>query len=320
MTNANDALAGDLPNQSSSPNQVRGDRLTRDGQITLSVMESVMNITLAGFGGALAGLSVSRRRGTMGIQSLTQTVSKSNKHRTASKVKNHNGGSTSGHKKDGRSPLLQRGAAYMDNDLPVTWAVTCMTFATIVECCKQSSPTSQILNYTSYILSNKNDEGSTKLTPWKVDKDLHVIGDYTFGGAMAGAIFKGSVIPSSKAKIPQQMATQRAAKASATAAARTGSIMGGLATGAAMGFLAGVTVFGLSKLEQYAEDRLGEEGPEDETILEEEEGAEENSSKRENSEDEEDLTRLSTEELQNRIDELRSVCGDIREKEPQPPI
>jgi hypothetical protein len=95
-----------------------------DGQNSRSdsfnqAMESALRITLAGFGGVLVGLSLSQRRGTVGVA-----------HNTTVLVK----------------PMIQRASqrsrSITNRDLPTQWAVSCLTFATIFECSRLMSPIS----------------------------------------------------------------------------------------------------------------------------------------------------------------------------------
>jgi len=263
----------------------QNENITEEGQVFLSFMESLMNITLAGFGGALAGLSISRRRGTMGIQTIQQSVI----HKGATKVV--------------KTP---KGAAYIDHDLPVTWAFTCMSFATILECCKKSSPTTLLMNFTFPSTTSKQ----------IADTEINVIGDYTLGGGVAGAVFKGSVIRSAEnARMrvtPSMMAAQRAGKSLMT----SGSVFGGFITGATLGCLAGITVFGLHMLERILQVKLGGKDIDNSFSLEENQerttGINDNESNREDF-----LQGLSSTELKSNFDELSKLAKEIEITKPK---
>lgn len=129
-------------------------------------MESIMHISLAGFGGALVGLSLSRRQ---------------------------------------HARLPRR----IDSNLPLTWATLCGSFCGLIEISRGCSLTSLITS----------------------SKPIQTVGDYTLGGAAAGAAFRG-----------MQVAQKRSN--------RLPSILSGVVSGMMLGLLAGVV--------QYAAD-VGEE-------------------------------------------------------------
>lgn len=134
-----------------------------------------MRISLAGFGGALAGLSLSRRPQQPGAVRP-------------------------------RRPLRP------DSTLPMNWAFACAGFVTLIEISRWASPTSL-------------------LTP---SRRLQTIGDYTIGGAAAGAAFRGMQV------------AQKTSRA---------NIASGLATGVVLGCLAGV----VQCAADYGEDMVEEE-------------------------------------------------------------
>lgn len=128
---------------------------------TLRIMESVMRISLAGFGGALVGLSLSRQK----------------QHST-----------TSGRP---RRPVR------VDSTLPMHWAFACAGFCSLIEMSRWASPASLVTS-----------------SPHAI-----TIGDYAFGGAAAGAAFRGMQV------------AQRSSRA---------NILSGLASGIVLGCLAGI--------------------------------------------------------------------------------
>jgi len=124
-----------------------------------NAMESLLRISLAGFGGALAGLSLSRtRRAPTSLPSLTGLT------KTRSKP-------------------------FIDADLPTTWAVSCVAFAGIVEFCRVVSP-SHFLSTTFPLPENIQVPEFVK----KNEKALTTLSDYTIGGSIAGAIFQGASV------------------------------------------------------------------------------------------------------------------------------
>lgn len=213
-------------------------------EIAYKTMESLMNISLAGFGGALCGLAISRRGGLSPV--LSRVGSASAPKGTAST----------------RTPY------YIDHELPTAWAVSCITFASIVEFSRLTSPATKFLGFLEGKTSNNkaevSTEGSTKkedsslfqkyLSKSLMGENLHIVLDYTFGGAAAGAIFKGSVIRSQAAK---RLASRGVGVVvpSSVIAARTG-ILAGLIPGAALGFFAGVIVYTTIQLKNYIEQKI----------------------------------------------------------------
>jgi len=177
-----------------------------------ALLESLARITLAGLGGALAGLSVAKRRGTFGAS--TDAIL----GRRAGDVARIEEALRSS------SPSLR---------LPTTWAVGCVTFAGIVEFSSLVSPTALLLDGLREmgVLGGSADDddgcgwmasvagritgggvgsdsvgserdvslpstGDSKILFWD-EKSTQTLGDFALGGAIAGAIFKGNSIGTS---------------------------------------------------------------------------------------------------------------------------
>lgn len=141
----------------------------------LAVMESFMRITLAGFGGAISGIAISR-------------------------------GGTHTRINPGHRP-------YADANLPASWAIACVGFVGIIEASRVLSPFSFLGLEQRY---------------------LTTIGDYTLGGAIAGAAFRGMQVQSMKSKAP-------------ILAPR---ILSGLVPGIALGLVAGLAQAAADELEK----------------------------------------------------------------------
>lgn len=258
------------------------------------VMESITRVALAGFGGAIAGLSISRRRaGAISLARVDAAVSGGSKRRRrrggsaadSSRQRNRQGGASAG----GSSPS----APYVDQDLPSTWAFACLTFAGITESTRLLSPTtlfSDLLERVndSFVYDNasghndektnattcKEDEEKEKETiagmSWvsqmpKVDlpastptissEDIRSICDYVIGGSIAGAVFKGGSIQTSAGA---RWAKRAGSNPGMTATATRASFMAGLIPGATLGLLAGILQVGAGHLEKML-DLLEEE-------------------------------------------------------------
>ena len=258
------------------------------------VMESITRVALAGFGGAIAGLSISRRRaGALSLARVDAAVSGGSKRRRrrygsavdTSRERNQQGGAS----------------AYVDVDLPSTWAFACLTFAGITESTRLLSPTtlfSDLLESANGSLvennaSGHNDEklnattskedeekekettiaGMTWIsqlpkvedlptsTPTISSEDMRSICDYVIGGSIAGAVFKGGSIQTSAGARWAKRAGSNP-KVGMTAAATRASFMAGLIPGATLGLLAGMLQVGAGRLEKMLE-LLEEENADD---------------------------------------------------------
>ena len=156
------------------------------------ILETFMRVSLAGFGGALTGMALSKQQQRDHLRGGAATMR-----------------------------LIRR----LDTNLSASWAMACMLFAGIIETCRWTS-------LTSYILPDS--------------PAAQTIGDYTLGGAVAGAAFRGMQIQ------PSHIRKTRAP-------ALTPRILSGLVPGVTLGFLAGVSVYaanvGLDMLEQYEQDK-----------------------------------------------------------------
>ena len=132
------------------------------------VMESLVRITLAGLGGSMLGLSQERKLESMRV--LTGAAATAAARRK-------------------RAPSAQLA------NLPLTWAISCMTFCAIVEASRQLSPSSMIL---STVLGDQSSDNGTSNPDdeikshanQKIDQSttsfLGTVVDFTFGGAVAG--------------------------------------------------------------------------------------------------------------------------------------
>ena len=244
------------------------------------VMESITRIALAGFGGAIAGLSISRRRGhalTMArVDAAVSGGSKRRRRRGAAES------SRPRHNQQGSAGAGGPSAPYVDQDLPSTWAFACLTFASITESTRLLSPTTllgDLLEKANSLLkestSDRDDEktneraceeegeaSTTKslsqmprvdisaLTSKISIDDVRTISDYIIGGSIAGAVFKGGSIQSSAGVRWAKRAGGNPSMGMMTAAATRTSLMAGLLPGAALGLFAGILQVGAGHLEQ----------------------------------------------------------------------
>jgi hypothetical protein len=127
-----------------------------------TVMESVVRVTLAGFGGSIVGLSMEKRLEAMRVTTAAGLTAAARRKRSPS------------------ANLI---------NLPLTWGFSCMIFCMIVDTCRLTSPATRMY---------QNVGGREGLQVIKDDKTGAVPGtefiytpaitvvDYAIGGAMAG--------------------------------------------------------------------------------------------------------------------------------------
>mmetsp|Transcript_23665 Transcript_23665/g.40140 ORF Transcript_23665/g.40140 Transcript_23665/m.40140 type:complete len:193 (+) Transcript_23665:3-581(+) len=165
-------------------------RVAEKQESYMAAMDSTMRVFLAGFGGALTGLSLSRQR------------------------------PRAKHVSEALATAQRRARVYGDSNLPAAWAMACMGFAGIIEATRLVSPM-------SFFLSDEN-------------RHLRTVGDYTIGGATAGAAFRG-------------MQVRSARLARTKAPTLTPTVLSGLFPGIMLGLLAGIFLTTSNYVEELAE-------------------------------------------------------------------
>jgi hypothetical protein len=238
----------------------------------IPILESIMRISLAGFGGAMAGLSLSRRAA---LARTANSVLTKNINKTATIKK---------HVINRHHPLATRtgdGTSYaVDRELPAAWAMACMTFTGVIEFTRFASPSGFAIDLASKLSAdeekqtndtndidggedvNLNDatEQSAKFSvpidlSWlsepATQTTIKTIADYTIGGALGGALFAGSAVRTS--------AGRKIDAAILGTATRTGGPLAGLLPGAGLGLLAGVTIVTVDYVRERLEEQFGEE-------------------------------------------------------------
>jgi hypothetical protein len=248
-----------------------------------AIVESIMRISLAGFGGALAGMSLSRR-GAVVSAAAAKVVVKSD---------------TVGLRNSGKKRLQSQQtivrttpptAGIVDRDLPTAWAVACGVFAGVVEFTRTMSPTTIIRqlvdvtmiddagvddtgknldNPTTIITigdtgaddTGKNSDNQTTITTmmgistWTIDStSMTTVSDYSIGGAIAGAIFQGSAI-------------QTRARRGIDLTAIRGKPLSGILPGAALGLSAGILIVAIDYAQILLEEKFGTAEYNDEVAL-----------------------------------------------------
>ncbi len=238
-----------------------------------------MRVSLAGFGGALAGLSFARRgRLAAASSAATSAANRSGASNASGSgggcggrvVSNASlGGSTASSTNNVGKKRLQRQSTpivrtippstkpYVDRELPVAWALACMTFAGIVEGTRIISPTSMIWKSMNGESTTDDNIGRSSATDCKETTpfmQLVTISDYMVGGAIAGALFKGSAVRSTAgAKMDASIMGISAPRNSPI----RGRAMSGIFSGAALGLLAGVAIVAMDHAQVLVIENLG---------------------------------------------------------------
>lgn len=229
-----------------------------------SIVESVMRISLAGFGGALAGMSLSRR-GVVASAVAAKVVV--NAKSTVDTV-----GRNIGKKRLQSQQTVVRTtpptAGIVDRDLPTAWAVACGVFAAVVEFTRTMSPTTIIRQLVDVTIGDAGTDdtgmnldnadaittimGMSSLT---LDSTIMTtVSDYAIGGAIAGAIFQGSAI-------------QTRARRGVDLTAIRGRPLSGILPGAALGLSAGILIVAIDYAQVLLEEKFGTAEYDDEVAL-----------------------------------------------------
>ncbi|KAL7549532.1 hypothetical protein ACHAWF_012795 [Thalassiosira exigua] len=273
------AKADDAPDQ-------RGPSYNDDDEF-FATLSSIMRVTVAGFGGALAGLSFARRGGGGGAaaSALSRTSSagaasartNARTRSIADGTKADKAARRAGAASDGGRERLRRqrpvirsapptARPYVDRELPVAWALACTAFAGIVEMTRVLSPTSVMLKLTNDQWGDgdflSNDDSSLHVVESGRDEPLGsqlvTVSDYVVGGAMAGAIFKGSAVRTQAgARMDASIAGASTASKAANLSALKGRPLLGLIPGAGLGLLAGLSVVAVEHAQVVVDDYFG---------------------------------------------------------------
>lgn len=273
-----------------------------------ATIESLMRITLAGFGGALAGISISRRGGLAAKQA--QALAKT----TSNVIKQSLPSSRTQRRQTIQSapPVLRPS---IDRELPSAWAVACMAFAGIIEFTRLVSPTTFVSQFIPPLETEADD---IKAEPPKDDDDNVIVTtsnpdamkygstiiDYMIGGGVAGALFKGSAVrtPTGARIDASIMGNYSVFK---------GKPLSGILPGAVLGLLAGVTIVTMEYAQVVIEEKFGVEDVTDSNDV-----IEEVTPKKQNDDIPADIKAMSSEELAASIQNLRSGRVESIQDEP----
>jgi len=208
-----------------------------------TTMESLVRITLAGFGGSLVGLAQQRQQPTTG------TVSSS-----SSSAASAADGSNMGSRQGRRRPPSAASVANQKNskgNQPRTWALSCMIFGLILETTRRSSPTSALLD-----LLYPNERNHAILWNRQVrDTAVTAVGDYTLGGTISGLVGALAGWTDRARTTLSANAMQVPAGILASKAGRRPLIMWGLGAGMSLGLMAGLFQAGIDVGNLYLQEQ-----------------------------------------------------------------
>lgn len=285
-----------------------------DNPNIMETLESLMRITLAGFGGALAGISISRRGGLMTAQQ--QALAKATSNNVVRQQS-----SRQQHKQTIRSapPVLRPST---DRDLPTAWAVACMAFAGVVEFTRLISPTTFASQFIAPPLEEAKTDSSVEFlqtnkstgTTIPHAKAITII-DYAIGGGIAGALFKGSAVRTpAGARIDASIMGNSYHYSQNTIKSRP--LLSGILPGVALGLLAGVTIVTMEYAQVVAEEMFGIKDAETDNA-DSNDTVEEIMPKNKNDDIPADIKEMSSEELITSIQNLKSGRDESRSKKVQ---
>jgi hypothetical protein len=310
-----------------------------------------MRVTVAGFGGALAGLSFARK-GRLAAAAASAAASAASRSSTssasASAINSSSrivsgassvGSTTSSTNNSIGKKRLQRQITpivrsippstkpYVDRELPVAWALACMTFAGIVEGTRIISPTSVVweLVHGETMIDESSSSGShddddtvmhddeetipflQSINAKLLNSSMVTISDYMLGGAVAGALFKGSAVRSSAGAKMDASIMGISSTTFSTHSTVRGRALSGIFPGGALGLLAGVAIVAMDHAQILAEENLGHRYESDDDDVYHGVDVE--------MEIPADIRAMSNEELMQSIENLKNRMSDISREE-----
>jgi uncharacterized membrane protein len=209
-----------------------------------NTLESLVRITLAGFGGSVVGRAQQRQQAGMATTS-SESASVSTSTSTSSNNRRRQ-----------RPPMAAARVKKIDilGNQPRTWALSCMIFALILETSRRSSPTTTLLQSVTSM-----EEDSVKHTA------ITAVGDYTLGGTAAGLVGALAGWTQKARTTLSANAMQLPASILSSKAGRRPLILWGLGAGMSLGFVAGIFQAGVDvgniylKREQQEQRRQSEQ-------------------------------------------------------------
>ena len=197
---------------------------------TMDIMESVVRCTLAGLGGSIVGLSQEKHLQSMRVVAGAAATAAARRKRSSTMF-------------------------HQQANLPLTWAISCISFCAIIETCRWTSPSTQIWklmdsSLSSSSLSSINKDGEISPPPsynnnYVFRDAITSVADVTIGGGVAGIAGAFGRRTRLQKRLPSAMLR------GATFSFGVGP---GLALGLAAGILQATTDFGLNYAERAKEE------------------------------------------------------------------
>lgn len=251
--------------------------------------ESILNVSIAGFGGVLVGISLSRKG------SVSSLANMSARNLSRRKIPDHVGST-------------------VDHDLPILMGASCATFGLVIETIRISSPSRLLMNYIpDHLHFTAIEDRKSEMSVSSIIREDEVIAwtDYTIGGALAGGIFRQIAMSTrtktaerlfKRGRLPSMLGTQM-------------TVSSGFITGAMLGFGAGFVMVCIDRLQTFVKymDHPNNDEKDDQLQKETEESLQVKDQADEQSNDinlginpaDESVRNLSAKQLRIRIEELQ---------------
>lgn len=211
------------------------------------IMESVVKITGAGLGGTIVGLSLQHRLQDLRVTTPAAIAAEARRKRFrgASVATSSQG-----------SPSV---ASLATRNLPLTWALACTTFVSIIEISRFLSPSTILMQI---FVGKASDDGTdtssekTSISSSPISRSVSTVADYTFGGAVAGV---ASAIGQRQSRLTTPTMHQNAIRRAATTAGRPPMIgvLSGIGLGLVAGCLQAAVDYGVALAEKQRLDMKG---------------------------------------------------------------
>jgi hypothetical protein len=147
-----------------------------------AIAESCVRITLAGFAGSLIGLAKERQGYSNAMPDAAETLVQLQQQRNA--TQGIRGGGVRGYRPRRPPPVPIKTAS---TNLPMTWSLSCMLFAAVLESSRRASPADLLWKLTvSDDKSLVESTDSDRFQEQAFRQAIVSMGDYSVGGAAAG--------------------------------------------------------------------------------------------------------------------------------------
>ena len=269
---------GDASSKPSSSISTKEIQKNQDENVQV-LMESILNIALAGFGGVLVGISLSKRGKS--VTSLAKVSTRSARRRQVG---------------------TEAKEIVIDHDLPILMGTSCAAFALILEIVRKISPTSFLLSEMRGIRQSPLNEPTSKSIISITETTSWI--DYTFGGALAGGIFR-QIAVSTRTKTAERLIRRGKLPLGLNNIASP-SYPSGVFVGTLLGFTAGGILLALNRLQSLVEENSRIDAADstlESDFMSQKETPDEDLKKKD--QNNEEIQNISAEELKQKIEDLK---------------